>query len=1098
MDQIIEPIEALNIPENEVRMRDFWIRQNIQDKSDNLNNTVKNVRDGPPFPSSNDEETVAHHGHLLISTLKDVVGRFETQNGNRVIRINGFDTHGTPVEIACSKHRDCEGQDHCVHSKDEEHPKSTLNMNVAEKNQLCSEFIHEAMPKFVSVLKKLGRWADYDKQYYTADFNYMQSVWWAISELYKKGLVYRAKKVGHYSPGIATSVSNFESTLNMLEVSELCVTVAFRLTMMRNTLIVIWTTTPWTLIANNAICVNENFDYVIFMHDEMNYIISYETWNRNEEIIDVLNLEKKSCIISKIIKGSELVGLEYQPIFYYNQQEKFIIISDDYVQEGMGTGCVHQAAAFGEDDYRICKKNNIIDEKGSNVYDPLDKNCRYTDECKQFAGMYIRDKETEAAIIKYLIHKGCLISKNTRIVKEAHCWRTDKQLIYRAQDSWFINVSSLKEQLIKEMDHVTFYPHSMKKNMMDWLNNAKDWNISRDGRWWGTPIPIWTSEDGNEIFCPSSIDELKERSEIKEDINNMHIEFIDHITVPSLLGNAPLKRVKGVLDCWVESACVPHASLYYPFHNKELFKQTYQADFVTEGREQIRLWFYCMHVINCALFGKAPYKNVFCTGLVLGADGKKMSKRSKNYTSPQKLLVEHGADSFRLYVTDSPVVEGGDICFKDKGVHDIAKSIVVPLWNSLNFFTECFIFNTKKYNITDADLLLLKNPIESVSNLLAFGEHNYDVWLKSITREFCDNMYLAYSQYEYAKLTPLIRNFIENLNNWYIKLNRSRLKGFEGYIHAGQGLHTLMNVLITFVIYTAPIMPFISERVYQELLKYFKEYPESVHLCLFKNCVQFEYNEKIVQEQIIFQNVIYHIRNLRNVQLKINSKHPISLINIYCNIDVINIIKTYEQYLLIETNTMEIVYHELEEKLVEVKYVFDLNKFRSIVDKQTAGNIIKEIKQKKLTPMVGMIINDCLLTENMFSELYSPLVNVENCHWNFDNKYGLLISINKKRENSEQEILYNELRILYTTVQKMRKNAKLHPWDKVRVEFINEEKTIDINYLQLLLTKDHCKGNNKEMVNSLIVVLSNEKQINEHVLITEYILNTQIILYREH
>ena len=564
-------------------------------------------------------------------------------------------------------------------------------MGIRAYNAECRGIVTRYCAQWEDIVTRLGRWIDFKNDYKTMEPWYMESVWWVFKSVFEKNLVYRGFKIMPYSTACNTPLSNFEAGQNYKDdTRDPAVIVSLPIVGVQgqeDTSFVAWTTTPWTLPSNLALCVNPGFKYVkvvdkvrgqkfILMESCLNSLYKKPKKGKKNQV-------EPDYEVVQSFTGAELVGWHYKPLFPYfaDHPGAFRVLSDDYVTDSAGTGVVHQAPAFGEDDYRVCMAHGVV-VKGGELPCPVDANGRFTAAVTDFAGRYVKAADDD--ICAMLKANGRLIQKASIVHSYPFCWRSDTPLIYRAVPSWFVNVTEIKEDLLRNNDQTYWVPAFVKeKRFHNWLRDARDWAISRT-RYWGTPIPLWVSDDGEEVVCVGSIDELAELS--GERPTDLHRENIDHITIPSRQGKGVLKRVPEVFDCWFESGSMPYAQVHYPFENKEKFDAHFPADFIAEGLDQTRGWFYTLMVLSTALKNKPAFKNLIVNGLVLAQDGKKMSKRLKNYPPPSNVINAYGADALRLYLINSPVVRAEPLRFKESGVHDVIKDVFLPWYNAFRFF----------------------------------------------------------------------------------------------------------------------------------------------------------------------------------------------------------------------------------------------------------------------------------------------------------------------------------------------------------------------------------------------------------------------------
>ncbi|XP_057260239.1 isoleucine--tRNA ligase, cytoplasmic isoform X8 [Pezoporus wallicus] len=663
--------ENINFPKEEEKILELWKNLNCfrECLKQSKNRPRFNFYDGPPFATG-----LPHYGHILAGTIKDIVTRFAHQSGFHVDRRFGWDCHGLPVEYEIDKTLGIKG------------PEDVAKMGIEEYNNQCRGIVMRYSKEWEFSVTRLGRWIDFENDYKTLYPEFMESVWWVFKQLYDKGLVYRGVKVMPFSTACNTPLSNFESHQNYKDVQDPAVTVSFPLDEDANISLLAWTTTPWTLPSNLALCVNPELQYVKLRDSATGkiYILM------ESRLIALYKSDSEYEILDRF-PGIALKGKRYKPLFEYFIQYRdkgaFAVVVDSYVKEEEGTGIVHQAPYFGADDYRVCMDFNII-QKDSVPVCPVDASGCFTAEVTDFAGQYVKDADKN--IIKLLKEKGRLVHSSSFKHSYPFCWRSDTPLIYKAVPSWFVRVEHMVEKLLENNAQCYWVPDFVReKRFGNWLKDARDWAISRN-RYWGTPIPLWVSDDLEECFlqvvCIGSVAELEELSGVK--VTDLHRESIDHLTIPSHCGKGLLHRVPEVFDCWFESGSMPYAQVHYPFENKKELEDAFPADFIAEGIDQTRGWFYTLLVLSTALFGRPPFKNVIVNGLVLASDGQKMSKRKKNYPDPMSIVNSYGADALRLYLINSPVVRAENLRFKEEGVRDILKDVFLPWYNAYRFLVQ--------------------------------------------------------------------------------------------------------------------------------------------------------------------------------------------------------------------------------------------------------------------------------------------------------------------------------------------------------------------------------------------------------------------------
>ncbi len=891
--------------------------------------------DGPPFATG-----LPHYGHLLAGTIKDVVGRFFTMKGYHVERRFGWDCHGVPVEFEIQKTLDLKGS------------KEIREFGVANFNEECRAIVQRYTEEWKRFIDRSGRWVDFNKQYKTMDKEFMESVWWAFSALYEKGLVYESFKCVAYSPGISTPLSNFEANLNYKDVQDPAVAVrANVIDFAANTefkdldkslklSLCVWTTTPWTLPSNTAIGVNNELDYAIVKAENPSeYVIVAEA--QMSFLFPELDPKKKleatrKPEVVKVIKGSSLVGLSYSP-FYSDFEEKrkegaFRVFHGDFVSSSEGTGLVH-LASFGEDDLSVFLANNLP------IIDPIDPDGNFTSLIPSLEGKYFKD--ADPIIIANLKEKGLLLSSQTINHSYPFCWRTDKPLMYKAISSWFIRVEEIKERLIASNERINWIPEHVKTGRFGkWLENARDWAISRN-RFWGTPIPIWRAETG-EIRCIGSIKELEELTGKK--IDDLHTHKIDDLDFICPNTKKLMKRIPEVLDCWFESGAMPYAQAHYPFENKEKFEGNFPADFIAEGLDQTRGWFYTLLVLSTALFNRPAFQNVVVNGIILAEDGRKMSKSLKNYPPADEVMNKYGADALRMYMLSSPASKAEELRFSEAGVKDVIRQTLIPFWNAYNFFVT--------YAVID-QWTVEKGATTPSPNLL-------DKWILSRLATTAKQVDGILSSYRLYLAAPPILTFIDELTNWYIRLNRRRF--WQGgalrldanspeCIDKNHAYTTLYTVLSTFSRIIAPLMPFVSESIFKNLTENDPRVTrDSVHLTPFptlEELSQLEVDEELEIAMELFEEIIVLGRALRN-EHEVKLRQPLSKLTIVHGDPLkVKALKRLDHYLKDELNIKVIVYEANEESYVTLSA-----RLNTIKLGKTLGPKLGKQKMSELTAIV--------------------------------------------------------------------------------------------------------------------------------------------------
>ena len=830
--------------------------------------------DGPPFATG-----LPHYGHILAGTIKDIVTRYAHGRGFHVERRFGWDTHGLPVEYEIDKKLGIKG------------PEDVAKMGIEAYNGECRKIVTRYASEWEMIVGRMGRWIDFKNDYKSLYPWYMESIWWVFKQIYDKGLIYQGFRVMPYSTGCATPLSNFEVAQNYKDVVDPAVMVTFPLDDQPQVSMIAWTTTPWTLPSNLALCV----------HPELSYVKVKDTKTEKEYIVmearlgSIWKKEEEYAVLEKMV-GKDLQGKGYTPLFPYYKQMKetgaFRVLCDGYVTEDSGTGVVHQAPFFGEDDNRVCIANGVI-EAGGDIVMPLDGAGRFTAPVTDFIGQYVKDADKH--IIKHLKDSGRLFNASTIKHSYPFCWRSETPLIYRAIPSWFMRVSQMQDRLGQKNKETYWVPESVREGRFaNWLDNARDWNLSRN-RYWGTPIPVWVSEDGEETVCIGSVEELFQLSGVR--VTDLHREHIDKITIPSKRpGQPPLKRISEVFDCWFESGSMPYAQAHYPFENKKEFEDSFPADFIAEGIDQTRGWFYTLLVISTALFDKAPFKNLIVNGLVLATDGQKMSKRLRNYPDPLEVVNKYGADAVRLFLINSPVVKAENLRFREDGVLAILKDVFLPWYNAYRFLLQ----NIERFEREE-------NVEFSWSESSYGGSDNVmDRWIVSFTQSLLEFVASEMAAYRLYTVIPRLVKFIDNLTNWYVRMNRRRLKGETGSQDCKAALDSLFSVLVTMVRIMAPFTPFLTEMMYQQLKKKVPSFGgadfKSVHYLMLPTPRKDLIHVNIERAVARMQSVIDLGRVLRD-RKTMPIKYPLpEVVVIHKDEECLADLKSLERYILEELN----------------------------------------------------------------------------------------------------------------------------------------------------------------------------------------------------
>ena len=774
----LEP--KLDFPAMEQNLIRYWQENKTFEKSvNNRQNADEFVfYDGPPFANG-----LPHYGHIFISYVKDTVARFQTMLGKRVERRLGWDCHGLPAEMSAEQQLGVSGH------------KAIEAYGIDKFNAFCRQDVLKYTNVFRDLFLRIGRWVDFDNDYRTMDLPFMESVLHNFKELYDKGLIYEGYRVQPYSWAAQTTVSNFEVAQNYRDKTDTAVTVMFKLEDGRYVLI--WTTTPWTLPSNLMIAVGADMDYAVMEENGTQYILAEALKGRYKQ-------QLQNATQVGTVKGSDLVGLSYEPLFPYfaHLKEKgcFKILAGNFVSTEDGTGLVHIAPGFGAEDFDAC----MAISPDFPVACPVDEAGCFTSEVPDYVGKQVF--ETNEPIIARLKQEGKLVKKEQITHSYPFCWRTDTPLIYKAMSSWFVKVTDFKDEMLQNNHQIHWIPDNVKQGRFGkGLETAPDWNISRN-RFWGTPLPVWQSDNPafprTDVF--GSVAEIKEKTGF--DVQDLHRPMIDQVVYPNPddpSGQTMMRRVPYVFDCWFESGSMPEGQIHYPFDKKEWFADHFPADFIVEGIDQTRGWFYSLHVLGTALHHKPAYKTCMATGLLMGDNGQKLSKKLKNYPDPYKILNSFGSDALRLCLISSQAVKAGNAFVDDKEIAKTARKLLLPFWNAYYFF--CLYANAEGVKAEEAF---------SSADVL-------DKYILAKLKKLVVGLRQQMQDYDISRACNECADFLDILNNWYIR--RSRARFWDGTDQAA--FNTLYTVLLFLSKLMAPLMPFIAEFVYQGLTN-----GESVHL----------------------------------------------------------------------------------------------------------------------------------------------------------------------------------------------------------------------------------------------------------------------------
>ncbi|HET6527761.1 MAG TPA: isoleucine--tRNA ligase, partial [Balneolaceae bacterium] len=868
MSKKFEEVRQLNFSKIEVETLKWWRKNNIFEKS------VSTREDGIPFtfyegpPTANGKPGIHH---VMARTVKDLFCRYKTLKGFRVERKGGWDTHGLPVEIEVEKELGLEGRE------------QVEEFGVAEYNAKCRNSVLKYKDLWDKLTRRMAYWVDLKEPYITFHNDYIESVWWAFKTLYEKGLVYQGYKIQWYSPGSNTVLSSHEVSLGYEEVQDPSVFVKFKLDSADDVYFLAWTTTPWTIISNMALAVNPALDYAKIKLSEDGiaeyYIVAKDC------IEGVIDHEYE---IVEEYKGEDLLGLTYEPVFdyaleKYDKSEAWRVIPADYVTTEEGTGVVHTAPAFGADDFASCQKAGIP------MFNPIDLEGRFTDAVPEFQGEWFKDADKE--ISRAIKDKNLMYKHETVIHNYPFDWRKGTPLMSYPVESWFVKTTDVKDKMVSFNKEINWKPESTGTGRFGtWLENNVDWAISRQ-RYWGSPIPLWISDKNPEhIEVIGSIDELKKKAGLSDDeALDLHRPFIDEITWEGPDGGT-MRRIPDLLDVWFDSGSMPFAQWHYPFENKDKFKANFPADFIAEGVDQTRGWFYTLHALGTMLFNQPAYKNVVSNGLVLDENGNKMSKSKGNAVEPFEVIQEYGADTVRWYMmSNSSPWE--NLKFSETGLQETQRKFFNTIVNTYSFFA--MYANIDGFNYSGAKLPCLDRT-------------EMDRWVISRLNTTVKLVDEYLDEYEPTKAARAIEEFVEELSNWYVRRNRRRFWKEGKSLSKTAAYQTLYECLVSLAKLISPIAPFLGEWLYQRLNEVTGRDEESVHISFYPTVEETAIDKQLEHRMKLARQISSMVLSLRN-KIEINVRQPLSRIILPVDDEKeLEAIESVEEIILDEVNVKKI------------------------------------------------------------------------------------------------------------------------------------------------------------------------------------------------
>ena len=1021
----------LTYSSHEEQIKQKWFNDNLYDELIKLIETTHKKKisfcDGAPFVSG-----TLHFGSALQSFIKSTIFNYNVLNKTLIYNNMSYDCHGIPLQTIIDKKLNLKTK------------KDITEYGIKNYIDECKKYIKDCSTSWEPIFKSIPRLTNFNNSTFTSSKNYMESVWWVFSELYKKNLVYIGTSIQPYSNACYTTFSQMESSSNYQDVSCRSSYVFFPLVDNETNGLVAWTTTNWTLPFNVAICINPEAEYVKVYDGTLYYIVSANHVN---------NLELKQIVSTENLgKGINLVGLKYKPLFNYITETVSFnqVIADDFVDCSpsiQGTGLVHIAPSFGESDFNVCLKNGFTHQQIMQLCQ-INDDGTYMKTMDDLAGKLVTSSDVDKQIVIYMKTNNRLVRNQQITHSYPMCYRTNVPLIYRAVESVFIKVTAIKERMIELNEKINWYPSHIKHNrFLRWLQGARDWNIGRTTTF-GNPIPLWISDDKEEIMCISSIEELYQLSNVK--VNDLHVDTIDKIQIPSKQGKGMLKRIPFTMDCWIESASAPYAQIHYPFENRELIDNDNECltDLICEGLDQTSNWFYVLHVISTALFDKPAFKNVICSGLICAADGQKLSKRLGNFTDPIETFQKYGADYVRLYMLGSPAVKADKLNFNDQDVEK-TKQRIIPYINAIKFMLEHII------HMESEDVSFKYDAYKETTNMM-------DKWIISRTGTLLKMVIKNMESYKIDSAVYEIINYVDDLTNWYVKFNRDRMKGHLGKDEQLTSLSTLNFVLYNYNIIMAPFTPFLSEHLYTYLSPLNpNEKQSSIFKCEYPKETDFM-NELEVEERLkLLQKIAGIVRAMRSQERQFSSmKVPIPKVIIeHTNEQLIDNIQLVATLIQEEVNCIDIDCHQSSN---QYNYQIEFNQKnmgkRFKKDSKNIQDKLSKLSQEEIKQIYnsGKYYFDEFMVENNNDVIIQKVPvndNALNMKTHIDGE--LMISVDF---TYNQQILNTHLvRLFITKVQQLRKQSDLHPWNPIVVFYDDTLKELLTDNKQFIESRLLCQ-----------------------------------------
>lgn len=854
-------------PQLEREIIEYWKKNNIFEKSIQLRDekNIYSFYDGPPFITG-----LPHYGSLLPSIAKDVIPRFQTMKGKRVRRVWGWDCHGLPAENKVEDKLGIKGK------------RDIEKLGIGKFIDECKTYVKDVSSEWNWYIDHIGRWVDFENAYKTMDLSYMESVLWVFKQMYENDLIYKGTRVSLFCPRCSTPISNFEIAMDnsYKDMEDTAITIKFKLKN-KNTHVLAWTTTPWTLPANQALAVNPTEEYSEILVDGVQYILA-------SALVDTV-FAGKEIQVQSVFKGEELIGEAYEPLYTFFQAgpNDYKIYGADFVSMQEGTGVVHIAPGFGEDDTNLGREANL----SMNIH--VDDEGKLIDAITPWKELFFKD--ANQPIIEELQGRGMLLKVETITHSYPVCYRCETPLLFRAQEAWYIAISKIKSEMLSLNEAINWVPEHIKHGRFQkGLESAPDWCISRS-RYWGTPIPIWECNTCKERYVIGSLKELKELS--GKDVKDLHRPGIDEVQIKCQKCGGIATRVPEVLDCWFESGSMPFAQLHYPFENTEYFEKSFPADFIVEYIAQVRGWFYTLHVISTALTKSNAFKNVVVTGVIMGSDGRKMSKLFKNYPDPKLTIEKYGGDALRLLLMGSPLMLGEDFNINEKDIANQVKNVLLPLWNSYKYFlTYANMYGLEQTNTPSTDTM--------------------DRWIILKLHQLISDISINLERYTVPQAVKTIQPFLEDLSTWYIRRSRKRFASGDQ-----NALNTLYTVLLEFSKACAPIIPFVTEAIFLNLHEQTRqEADQSVHLQDYPvipqvSATQNKHDQMLVTNMQLLREAATLGQALR-IENKLKIRQPLQKITLSTKFSSLSTQEELLRILSDELNIKEIGFAEMDQDAI--------------------------------------------------------------------------------------------------------------------------------------------------------------------------------------